>query len=65
VAGIDLVYYGSFEAAMARSSMQAAGLETPADLAAVFRERTARILRPVFSREELTIYRFEPTGTYP
>ncbi len=56
-AGIDLVYYGPHEILIAESMMRAAGIEPPEDVRGVFREETAPLLRPVFSNEQVTIYR--------
>jgi len=59
-AGIDLVYYGPHEIMVAESMMRAAGMQPPEDVAQALREGTASLLRPVFSNDQVTIYRFRP-----
>ena len=53
----DWVYYGSYEALMARQMMLAADLRPPKDPAAKFREATVDILEPVYANRTVTVYR--------
>ncbi len=62
----DWVYYGSYEALMARQMMLSADLRAPKDPAAQFRHATREILEPVYENDTVTVYRVKrgvaPTG---
>lgn len=59
-AGATWVYYGSYEALMARQMMVSAELEPPEDPAEEFRESTWDLLAPAFLNSTVTIYRVRP-----
>jgi len=56
LADADWVYYGAYEAMLARQMALAFDLTPPDDPAADFRQATQDILSPVFSRGKVTIY---------
>ncbi|MEA3401304.1 MAG: hypothetical protein U9R79_08715 [Armatimonadota bacterium] len=63
--GADYVFYGPREALVARRSMLAAGLRPPEDPAAEFRESTRGCLDEVFTRGDVSVYRFNPKRREP